>query len=117
MTTPNLSLPELAASQAQPHVTVNTSFRRLDGIAQLAAISRVSELPPSSPEPADGDRYLIVTGSPLPDFIDYIAQWNDGAWQYLQPQPGWLCWVVDERALYVYETASPDGWSVLASLP
>jgi hypothetical protein len=117
MTTPNLSLPELAASQAQPHVTVNSSLRRLDGIVQLSAVSRVSELPAGSPEPADGDCYLIITGSPLPDFVDHIAQWNAGAWQYLEPRTGWLCWVADERALYVYESGSPAGWTILASLP
>jgi hypothetical protein len=33
------------------------------------------------------------------------------------PQSGWLCWVISERALYVYEADSPAGWSVLASLP
>lgn len=118
MTTPNLSLSELAASQAQPHLTVNSSFRRLDAIVQLAVIDRVVELPTGSPEPADGDCYLITDGSPAPTYPDYIAQWNAGAWQYLQPQDGWLCWVIDERALYVYEaTTSPAGWSVLASLP
>jgi hypothetical protein len=116
MTTPNLSLPELAASQAQPHVTVNSSLRRLDGIVQLSVIARVIELPSGSPEPNDGDCYLITDGSPEPEYPDHIAQWNAGAWQYLEPQAGWLCWVVDERALYVYEMASPSGWSVLASL-
>ena len=112
MTTPNLSLPELIASQSQPHVTINTSFRRLDAIVQLAAIDRVADVPGDSPEPNDGDCYLLTAG----DNVDNIAQWNAGAWQYLEPQAGWLCWVIDERALYVYETTSPSGWSVLASL-
>ena len=118
MTTPNLSLPELAASQSQPHVTHNTALRHLDGLVQLAAQSRVSELPADSPEPAEGERYLIVDGtpSPAPELIDNIAQWNAGAWVYHTPQAGWLCWVIDERALYVYEADSLSGWSVLASL-
>jgi len=64
MTTPNLSLDELAASQSQPHVTVNSSLRRLDGIVMLAVLSRETEVPVPSPDPADGDRYLIIDGSP-----------------------------------------------------
>lgn len=117
MTTPNLSLSELAANQAQPHITVNTSLRRLDAIVQLSVIARVVDLPAGSPEPEDGDCYMIIDGSPEPEFPNYIAHWNSGAWQYLEPRTGWVCWVADERNLYVYEAGSPAGWSVLASLP
>lgn len=116
MTTPNLLLAELAASQAQPHVTVNSSLRRLDGIVMLTALSREIEVPTPVPDPNDGDRYLIIPGSPLSLYADQIAWWNAGAWTYLVPETGWLCWVVDERALYVYESGSPAGWSLLASL-
>ena len=120
MTTPNLQLPELTASQSQPHVTVNSTFRRLDGLVQLAVVSRVSELPADSPEPAEGTRYMIVDGSPAPDTgdVDTIAQWVAGAWQHYTPESGWLCWVIDERALYVYEgpDGSPVGWSLLIEL-
>jgi hypothetical protein len=113
MTTPNLELPELAANQSQPHVTVNTGLRRLDAIVQLSVIGRTDILPIGSPEPEDGDCYLIIDGSPEPDYLHYIAQWNAGAWQYLAPQTGWLCWVADESAIYVYEAGSPAGWNEL----
>ena len=38
--TTNLTLPLLAASQAQKHVTVNEALTRLDGMVQLTLRSR-----------------------------------------------------------------------------
>jgi hypothetical protein len=113
MTTPNLSLPELAASQAQPHITVNSSLRRLDAIAALSVADKVAAVPTGSPEPLEGERYLITDGAE----IDQIAYYSGGAWIYLEPQPGWLCWVQDDRDLLVFEGAnSPTGWTTVVSL-
>lgn len=117
MTTPNLTLPELAASQAQPHVTVNSALRRLDGLVMLAVLSRETAVPESSPTPADGERYLIDGSSPGDENENKIAWWNSTAWEFLTPEPGWLCWVVAERALYVYDNGSPAGWQELVALP
>jgi hypothetical protein len=115
MTTPNLSLPELAASQSQPHVTHNTALRTLDALTQLAVLSQVTEVPLG---PSEGDRYLIDAGSPTPELERSIAAYSGGAWAYFAPQAGWLCWVIDERALYVFDDSfSPGEWAVLASLP
>ena len=36
----NLQMPYLMPSQAQKHVTVNESLRRLDGLVQASAVSR-----------------------------------------------------------------------------
>ena len=116
MTTPNLTLAELTASQSQPHVTVNSSLRRLDGIVMLAVLSRDSAVPATSPTPADGDRYLIIAGSPTSAQVNNIAWWNGTGWEYLTPNAGWLCWVIDEAALYVYSTGSPFGWQLLVAL-
>jgi hypothetical protein len=38
--TPSLALPYLAAGQAQKHVTLNESLRRLDALVQLSVMSR-----------------------------------------------------------------------------
>ena len=55
---PNLSLSYVQAAQAQKHVTVNETFRRLDALTHLAVASRALATPPGSP--ADGDRYLVA---------------------------------------------------------
>ena len=46
--TTNLTLPLLAASQAQKHVTVNEALTRLDGAVQLRLRSRVLTDPPAT---------------------------------------------------------------------
>ena len=56
----NLQMPYLMPSQAQKHVTVNESLRRLDGLVQASAVSRsISEQPA---DPADGAIYLLPAG-------------------------------------------------------
>jgi hypothetical protein len=47
--TPRLSLPLLAAGQAQKHVTHNDALTRLDGLIHLAVASRSETTPPGSP--------------------------------------------------------------------
>lgn len=58
--TTRLALPYLAAGQAQKHVTVNESLRRLDALVQLSAVSATTTAQPASP--SDGDIYLLPTG-------------------------------------------------------
>jgi hypothetical protein len=55
-----LSLPYLAAAQAQKHVTVNESLLRLDAVVQLSARSATTSAQPASP--SDGDVYLLPAG-------------------------------------------------------
>ena len=43
--TSNLTLPLLAAAQAQKHVTVNEALQRLDGVVQLTLRSRSEATP------------------------------------------------------------------------
>lgn len=115
MTTPNLSLSELTANQAQPHVTVNASIRMLDALVQMAVLAQQNS-PPGSP--ADGQRY-IVGDTPTGAWVGHeadVAWYNGTAWQYLTPEAGWLAWVVNEAALYVYNTGSPSGWQLLVAL-
>jgi hypothetical protein len=60
MTTPSLALPELGASQAQKHVTVNEALNALDVLVQLAVIDRGLAAPPDAP--AEGQRWLVASG-------------------------------------------------------
>lgn len=110
-TTPNLSLPYLEAGQAQKHVTHNEALRVLDAVTQLAVLA-VSASPPA--EPANGERH-IVGASPSGDFAGHaneVAVYQDGAWVFLAPQPGWRAWRIDEEALLVW---SGGAWSEVSA--
>jgi hypothetical protein len=99
--TPNLGLTYLAAAQAQKHVTVNEALRRLDALVQIAVLDRDLAAPP--PAPPDGARYLVAaaaTGAWAGKGGE-IAAFQDGAWAFLAPKPGWLVFVADEPSLLV----------------
>lgn len=111
MTTPNLGLPELAADQAQKHVTVNEALRRLDAVVQLAVIAADVTAPPGSP--SEGDRYIVPSGASgvWAGHEDEVAFFADGEWAFLTPEPGWLA--VDQSAgvvLWFSANVSPAAW-------
>ena len=105
--TDNLQLPYIFAAQAQKHVTHNEAIRSLDAIVQLSVADRDLATPP--PAPADGDRYIVGAGA-----TDAwsgqdlnIAAWQDGAWAFYPPKPGWVAWLADDGELVVWDGA---GW-------
>jgi hypothetical protein len=111
-TTPNLSLPYIAAAQAQKHVTHNEALRALDAVVQLMVLDKDLAAPPASP--AEGARY-IVAPSPAGAWAGQagrIAAWQDGAWAFYTPREGWLAWAADEDALYVW---SGTAWAAFAA--
>jgi len=100
---PNLSLPYLAAAQAQKHVTHNEALRVLDAVVQVGALSRVLTAPPVSPD--DGDCYLIAadpTGV-WAGHADELAAFQDGVWAIYEPKLGWLAWIANEEALVAWD--------------
>jgi hypothetical protein len=106
---PNLALPYLAAAQAQKHVTVNEALRLLDAVVMLAVLDRDLAAPPASP--ADGARYIVAAGATgaWAGHAGEIAAWQDGAWTFIAPRPGFLAYVVDEAALVVWDGTSWQG--------
>ncbi|MCO5064442.1 MAG: DUF2793 domain-containing protein [Rhizobiaceae bacterium] len=104
--TSNLSLPYILPSQAQKHVTHNEALRRLDALVQLAVLSR--ELAASPGAPGEGDRYIV--GAPASgDWVGHegeIAAWQDGAWEFYLPRPGWIATVLDEDAACFWDGES-----------
>lgn len=101
--TPNLTLPFIAAAQAQKHVTHNEAIRALDAIVHLAVEDRDRTEPVA--EPLNGERYLVAdgaTGAWLTHDRE-IAAFQDGAWMFYPPQEGWLAWVADEDRLVVWD--------------
>ncbi|MBB5520079.1 DUF2793 domain-containing protein [Amphiplicatus metriothermophilus] len=111
---PNLSLSYLQAAQAQKHVTVNETFRRLDALVQLTVESRTTAAQPASP--ADGDAWILPANPSGADWAamseGHIAAWQDGAWVEIAPPVGWRAWVKDDEALVVKTAA---GWKTVAS--
>jgi hypothetical protein len=100
--TTHLKLPYLLAAQSQKHVTYNETLRALDAIVHLSVLDRDLAAPPASP--LEGQRYIpaanatgVWTGKSL-----NIAAFQDGAWMFYAPQPGWLVWIADEVRLAVW---------------
>jgi hypothetical protein len=100
----NLSLPYLAAGQAQKHVTLNESLRRLDAIVQLGVVSATTAAQPASP--VDGSVYILPAGKSGADWSGMangaLAYWRDGSWEQVNPREGWLAWARDSDSLLVW---------------
>ncbi|MEM9705429.1 MAG: DUF2793 domain-containing protein [Pseudomonadota bacterium] len=110
---PRLNLPYVAPQQAQKHVTVNESLRRLDAVTQLAVASDQTTAEPTSP--AEGEAYILppgATGDAWQSMADgSIAAFQDGAWVEIIPQQGWRARVSDAGALKIRQSGS---WAALS---
>lgn len=106
--TSNLMLPFLAVGQAQKHVTVNESLRRLDAVVQLSVVSATTTAQPGSP--TDGAVYIVPSGksgAQWASFTDWaLGYYRDGAWEQITPREGWLAYVKDTDLLLVYGGAT-----------
>lgn len=57
--------------------------------------------------PAEGDRYLIGTGTGVwAGKDDNIAEYNGASWDFTAPDEGMCTWVMDENLNYVYNGAA-----------
>ena len=101
--TANLGLPLVAANQAQKHITVNTSFERLDAVAQMVLMSRVLTTPPL--DPAQGSCYAVPSGA-SGDWAGQdgaVAMFLNGGWDFVVPYAGWRSWIADEAPTAVFD--------------
>ncbi|WP_066476292.1 DUF2793 domain-containing protein [Bosea sp. WAO] len=100
--TPRLSLPLLAAGQAQKHVTHNDALMRLDALVHLVVASRTQSVPPAAP--AETAAYIVPVGGAgaFAGHQDELAIFEDGAWSFLAPRSGWQAWVSDEAEHHVW---------------
>lgn len=90
--TPRLSLPFIAPSQAQKHVTHNESLRLLDALVQLVVVSTTANTPPVAP--ASGAVWALGA-APTGVWVAQagnLAIWSENAWQFVTPQTGWQAW-------------------------
>ncbi|MBY0423023.1 MAG: DUF2793 domain-containing protein [Parvularculaceae bacterium] len=101
---PRLSLSYVLPQQAQKHVTVNETVRRLDALVQLAVVSRSLAAEPTAP--AEGDAYILPAGRSGGAWsamaVGAIAAWQDGAWVEIAPRLGWRAYAAAESRLLVY---------------
>ena len=112
-TTPRLALQELAASQAQKHVTVNDGLIALDAIVGCYLAGNGTNAPPAGP--ADGDTY-IVGPSPTGAWVGFaakIAYALDGGWQFFAPFKGLIAWDNANSQVIFYNGAA---WNDLGKL-
>ncbi len=101
--TDHLRLPYIMAAQAQKHVTHNEALRTLDAVVQLSVLDRDLATAPASP--VEGDRYIIASGA-TGAWVSHdleLAAYQDGAWMFHAPQPGWIAWIEDEAAAMVWD--------------
>jgi len=109
---PRLSLSYVMPAQAQKHVTVNETFRRLDALTQLSVLSRATAAEPGAP--AEGDAYILPaspTGAAWDAYSgNNIAVFQDGAWIEIAALEGLRAWIGDESALAAYDGAA---WTVV----
>ncbi|MGH1424308.1 MAG: DUF2793 domain-containing protein [Pseudooceanicola sp.] len=93
---PILSLPFLAPSQAQKHVTHNEALQRLDMLVQSVAIARDQTTPPAAP--LAGDQFIVPTGGTgaWAGQDGALALFDGTAWRFVSPQPGWRVHVLAE---------------------
>jgi Protein of unknown function (DUF2793) len=109
--TPRLSLPLVAAGQAQKHITVNEGLMRLDAIAQLTVESAAITTPPD-PATIEGKCHIIPAGASgaWANRTGEIAVARDGAYVFIQPLQGWRAYVADAKVMRVRR----DGiWALL----
>ncbi|PZU84081.1 MAG: hypothetical protein DI527_23175 [Chelatococcus sp.] len=115
-TTPRLSLPLIAAGQAQKHVPLNDALTRLDALVHLVVDSRSETVPPALP--TELSAYIVPPGATgvFADRTDQIALYEDGGWIFLVPRTGWQAWVADEAEHHLWTGTEWRRASPLSSL-
>lgn len=113
-TTPRLSLPLLAAGQAQKHVTHNDALMRLDALVHLSVVSRTQGVQPAAP--VEAVAFIVPAGGSgiFGGRAGQVAFFEDGGWSFLAPRPGWQAWVADEATICVW---AGDEWRTAAVGP
>lgn len=116
--TPRLSLPLLAPSQAQKHVTVNEALARLDALTHLTLTSASLTAPPAAA--ADGALYAVPTGAvnAWAGQEGTLAIAMGGGWVFVPPRRGWRALALDTGLPAIWDgtdwqmgavTLSPSG--------
>ena len=101
--TTNLQLPFIDANQNQKYVTHNEALTALDALVMIDVVSNALSAPPGSP--ADGQRWIVAPGGSgaWSGKDGNIAAWQSGAWNFYFPNQGFVAYIANLGALYVYD--------------
>ncbi len=104
--TSRLTLPLMAAGQAQKHVTFNEAMLALDDVVALSVLDIDLGSPP--PLPAADARYIVPAGAAgaWAGQAGMVACWRDGAWLFQTPRAGWLAFVESRQAFVQFTGAA-----------
>jgi len=108
-TTPRLSLPLLAAGQAQKELFHNEALTLLDLMVQPAAETLGDAAPPVSPRPGQA---WIVGPAPSGDWAGQagaVAGWTESGWRFVVPGEGMRLWV---RAVQLWAEYRGGAWQL-----
>lgn len=107
LTSARLALSYLAEAQAQKHVTVNETFRRLDQLVHLSAKSAAVSVQPSA---NDGEAWILPAGATGDEWAGQpegmVMAYQEGAWIAFQPFAGMLAYTEDEAGMRVFSGTS-----------
>jgi hypothetical protein len=111
--TSNLALPYILPSQAQKHVPHNEALQRLDAVVQLTIIAE-TQTPPPTPE--EGACYLLATDADgvWAGKAGLLAMWQDGAWLYITPKPGWRAFFLETGQIRAFNGGEWQAMSLAA---
>lgn len=106
MTTPNLMLPEVPEAIRNASDEINDGFLTVDALLQLAVVSRVVTVPPTSA--VQGQRWIVPSGAVGPWFgrTNHIALRDSTGWRFIVPRNGWLAWSIADSRFYVYRSGA-----------
>lgn len=104
LTSARLSLSYLAEAQAQKHVTVNETFRRLDALVHLS-VKSVSVA--AEPGATDGDAYILPAGATGTawggEAEGTLMAFQEGAWIAIPPVAGMGAYTEDDGILRYFD--------------
>ncbi|GJL96635.1 MAG: hypothetical protein DHS20C06_04520 [Hyphobacterium sp.] len=104
-TSPRLSLEYVMPTQAQKHVTINETFRRLDALVQATILSGAIDSEPVTP--AEGDAYILTAARSGAAWNlmseNSLAIYRDEEWSEIPPQTGFRVWAADIDSVLVFD--------------
>lgn len=101
--TPRLSLPLIAAGQAQKHVTHNEAVLAMDALVQPVVSSATVGAPPTMPQ--EGEAYVLTAGA-SGSWLGQdqaIACFQAGSWHFFKPVVGWRVFVSDTAQMLTFD--------------
>ncbi|HUV63281.1 MAG TPA: DUF2793 domain-containing protein, partial [Sedimentisphaerales bacterium] len=125
--TANLGLPLVGQGDAYFADTYSRAMRMVDAAVSFGLIFIGSvldkDLAAAPGAPSDGDAYIVASpvggGDDWFGYEDYIATWDatSSTWGFLVPIQGYLVFVADENALYIYTGSEWIVWNVSVGNP